>query len=68
MTKRALHARQVFDEWLTLPEAADRIGISAPLLRTWRHRGKGPIGHRIGTVVLFRVADVEAWLSERKAS
>ena len=31
-------------------------------LYRWRHKGDGPVGHRIGRHVKYRRATVEAWL------
>ncbi|WP_342627818.1 helix-turn-helix domain-containing protein [Nguyenibacter vanlangensis] len=64
-----LSAPQIQSEPITLTadEAARRIGVSAHML--WRFRSgnegnEGPRYIRIGRRVLYRPADVDAWLAE----
>lgn len=51
---------------MSLAEVADHLGVPIKTLYTWRSRGQGPPGYRIGRHVRYRRADVEAWL-ERHA-
>ena len=59
------------ESYLSSLQAADLLGIKEQTLRTWRSDGRGPkyirLGHRRGRV-LYRVADVEAWLAEHTFS
>lgn len=50
---------------LTTQELADRWRMSAGTLSNWRASGRGPRFFRIGSKVLYRLIDIEAW--ERKA-
>lgn len=50
------------DDWITLPEAAEIIGVRPGLLRTWRNRGgPQPTGHKFGRDVMYLRPEVEAW-------
>lgn len=49
------------DEWLTLTEAAERLGIHPTTLRRWANQGKIPVMVTPGGHRRFRVADVEAF-------
>jgi len=49
-------------------EAADLLRLRPQTLRAWRVRGTGPFFIRLGSRILYRYADVEAWLAERPFS
>ncbi|WP_323992838.1 helix-turn-helix domain-containing protein [Nguyenibacter sp. L1] len=61
-----LSAPQIQSESITLTadEAARRIGVSAHMLWRFRSGNEGPRYIRIGRRVLYRPADVDAWLAE----
>lgn len=42
--------------------AAPYIGTTAGTLNTWRYLGKGPKYYKIGRRVVYRRADLDAWL------
>jgi excisionase family DNA binding protein len=48
---------------LTTRELADVLRRSESTIRYWRHIGFGPKGVKVGRGVLYRRADVEAWLA-----
>jgi predicted DNA-binding transcriptional regulator AlpA len=48
-------------ELLTLPEAAELLRAVATL-RYWRHLGTGPRSFCLGRRVVYRLADVHAWI------
>ncbi len=52
---------------MTDRDLAHELGLSAGTLRNWRMRGAGPPFVRIGGLVRYRPADVEAWLAGRVA-
>ncbi len=49
---------------LTLDEkkAAEILGLAVQTLRNFRHIGRGPVYHKIGTRVIYRRDDLEAFL------
>jgi hypothetical protein len=53
------------------PEVVDEhgacpiVGLRAPTLRTLRSRGGGPPFAKVGRRVVYRVADLRAWVAER---
>lgn len=54
---------------LTSADAAAAIGIDPGTLRNWRSQGRGPAYVRIsGNKILYRVADLEAWLDDQAAA
>ncbi len=52
-------------ELLTITEAADVLRAPVATLRYWRHLGTGPHSFRLGRRVVYRRADVTAWLLEQ---
>ena len=53
---------------LSLNEAAAVMGIAPGTLRTWRTKGVGPVGFKVGRRVMYRREAVEAWLAEQEAA
>jgi excisionase family DNA binding protein len=51
---------------LTLDEVAELLGIPASTLYRWRSEGDGPPSFRVGRVVRYDSADLEAWLQRQK--
>lgn len=52
----------------TTRELARMLRRSPEAIRSMRHRGKGPVGQRIGRQVLYHVSDIEAWLKAQRAA
>ncbi|MFF9126038.1 helix-turn-helix transcriptional regulator [Streptomyces sp. NPDC014889] len=48
--------------FLTLPKAADHLGLSPNALYVWRHRRQGPPSFRMGRRVMYRVSALDAWV------
>jgi excisionase family DNA binding protein len=42
---------------------AARLGVSRSTLQSWRYSGRGPRFIKLGRMVRYRVADVDAYLS-----
>ena len=54
------------DDYLTDAQLADRLHVTARTTMRWRRDGNGPAYLRVGVRrVLYRRADVEAWLANR---
>jgi len=53
-------------EYLNIKQAADFIGVSRQTLDLWRMNAEGPAVHRVGTRVLYSVADLRAYMDERR--
>jgi excisionase family DNA binding protein len=51
--------------WLTQDQLAKMLGISRRTLERMRNAGTGPRFSKVGKTILYREADVEAWLAER---
>jgi hypothetical protein len=54
----------VFREW----EAARMLGVSVAALRRWRAESRGPVYVRMERCIGYRVADLEEFLGERRAT
>lgn len=42
-------------------EAARHLGVSAALLRKWRHKGGGPPWRRYGRLCRYSLAELDQW-------
>jgi hypothetical protein len=51
---------------LTLTETAELLRTPVATLRYWRHLGIGPAGFRLGRRVVYRRADVSAWVDDQR--
>jgi DNA-binding transcriptional MerR regulator len=51
---------------LSTKDLAARIGIRPKTLDNWRSLGVGPAFYRLGSRVVYDLADVDAWLAERR--
>lgn len=47
---------------LTTAEVAELLRTSTETLRYWRHNGNGPKSAKLGRRVMYRRADLEAWV------
>jgi len=47
-------------------QAAAYLGLKPQTLAKMRLQGKSPAYHKIGSRVLYDVADIDAWIAERK--
>ncbi len=56
------------DDLLTTAEVAQMMRSPVPTLRYWRHLGTDPHSFRLGRRVVYRRADVTAWLLEQAAA
>ena len=54
--------RGALSDLLTTQEVADRLRTPAATVRYWRHTNYGPRSIKVGRRVLYREADVEAFL------
>lgn len=51
---------------LTLSETADILRTPVATLRYWRHLGIGPDGFRVGRRVMYRIEDLNRWITEQR--
>lgn len=47
-------------------EVAEYLDVSVDTLRTWRHKGGGPVFAKAGRKVRYFKSDVIAWLREHR--
>ncbi len=47
---------------LTTQELAEYLDVPTATIYSWRYRGVGPLGFRVGKHVRFRPIDVERWI------
>ncbi|QWV97455.1 helix-turn-helix domain-containing protein [Geomonas nitrogeniifigens] len=50
---------------LTTQEAAEILRVKESTLEQWRWQGRGPQFVKLGRLVRYRLADLEAYLAER---
>lgn len=56
------------DRLLTTTEVAELLGLPPKTIMTWRSKGQGPPGVRLGRHCRWRRSDVDAWLERRYAA
>lgn len=49
-------------ELLRMEQVSELLDVPVNTLRYWRQKGTGPTSTRIGRRVVYRAADVQAWL------
>ena len=52
--------------WLRVPDAASHLGIGLGTLNKLRTYGGGPKYAKVGAVVIYDAADLDAWATDRK--
>ena len=55
-------------ELLTMEEVAAYVRRPLATVRYWRYQGTGPKSARVGGRILYRRADVEAWVDAQFAA
>lgn len=53
-------------EYLNIKQAAEFIGVSRQTLDLWRMNAEGPAVHRVGTRVLYSIADLRVYMDEQR--
>jgi predicted DNA-binding transcriptional regulator AlpA len=56
-----------YPQLLTVDEVADRLRKSPCTLRYWRSIGAGPRSAKLGKRIVYREADVLAWVEQQFA-
>ncbi len=69
-TSQSLHRElpHADDELMTLKEVAALVRVPEATLRYWRHLGTGPVSFKLGRHVLYRRADIDAWINAQHDS
>jgi predicted DNA-binding transcriptional regulator AlpA len=55
-----------FEEWASIDEAAEFIGMSRGFLFDHRTDGKGPKCQRRGRKIVYRRRDLERWIEQQR--
>lgn len=50
------------DPWVTVKELATELRVEPGTIYTWRYRGTGPAGCKIGGAVRYRRSVIDKWL------
>jgi predicted DNA-binding transcriptional regulator AlpA len=66
MNSEKLIAQRAQSSIITAKQAASYLKVSAAWLEKARSRGSGPKFIKIGSRVLYDVADIDAWLASKK--
>lgn len=56
------------DKLLTVPEVSEATRLPEATIRWFRHVGKGPRSAKLGRRVVYREADVLAWIEAQFAA
>ena len=51
---------------LTENDAATYLSMAVPTLRKWRVQGGGPVFLKLSRAVRYDMADLDAWIAERR--
>lgn len=51
---------------MTPPEVAELLQVELTLMNSWRTSRKGPAFIKVGSLVRYRVSDVEAWIESQR--
>jgi excisionase family DNA binding protein len=60
---RTVEAETSQDKLLRVNQVAEYLGVQPQTLDYWRHTRRGPRSLKVGGLVRWRQADVEAWLA-----
>lgn len=52
-------------EWLTVEEVAELLHCAVHTVYQWNSDGTGPQRYKFGKRVLYKLADVKAWMDTR---
>jgi DNA-binding transcriptional MerR regulator len=52
------------EELLTIDEAAARLRTPVKTLRLWKRIGKGPQPRKLGTRLVYRASEIDAFVAE----
>ncbi|MGL6234420.1 MAG: helix-turn-helix transcriptional regulator [Segniliparus sp.] len=63
-----LAAEHNYEDCLSTREVAAHYPIAEATLRYYRHMGVGPRSFKLGRKVVYRKADVEAWIAQQEAA
>ena len=53
-------------DFLTAHELAAHLRVSLNTVRHWRKRGYLPPAYQLGTRVIWRLAEIERWLAQKR--
>jgi excisionase family DNA binding protein len=56
------------DEWMTTEEVARHLHVSTRTVHDWRQTRNGPPAYRVGRRLLWRRAEVDAWVRDQVAA
>jgi len=55
------------NEFLTTMELALKLNVKPSTIKAWRRQGRGPVYHRFGRSIRYRVVDVDRWAAHQAA-
>lgn len=58
-------AHPALDRLLTVQELAELLQVPDKTIYSWRYKGEGPRGVRVGRHLRYRPPDVAAWLETK---
>jgi excisionase family DNA binding protein len=52
-------------EFLSPIQLGELLQIPVPTIHSWRHKGEGPKGYKVGRHLRYRRVDVDSWLEQQ---
>lgn len=52
------------EQLLTVEQLAAYLAVPKATVYSWRSRGQGPPAIKVGTLVRYRLGDVDAWIED----
>lgn len=70
MSEVTVSGNEMGSACMTLPQAADYLGMAIATLNRWRCHGEGPMYLKIGRSIRYRKSDLDEFLNscERKST
>lgn len=67
-TPKSCECGRLLNEWMTLDELAEELGVHKETVRTWNRERRGPPFARVGLRRLYRREAVREWLRRQEVA
>lgn len=58
----------VSDNWISIEETAEYLGVKTVTLRNWIKKGNGIPAHKIGRLWKFKKTELDIWIKSGKSA
>lgn len=56
------------DNWISIDEAAEYLGVKPGTIRDWIRKDKGVPAHKVGKLWKFKRSELDAWIQSGKSA